>query len=153
YDSATHSFTFDPANAAYAYLAAGQQTTVTVTYNVSDGTDSTPASVSWVVTGTADGPEIVASTPAHLVEATLGNPGANPPESHLTLSGGTYDTAALLADGWESGGNGNYTKAGAYGTVALNVNTNTVSYILDNQKADKLGAGDTPTETFTIPVV
>src|SRR5262249_54416143 len=34
-----------------------------------------------------------------------------------------------------------------------NVNTNTVSYILDNQKADKLGAGDAPTETFTIPVV
>lgn len=56
FDSETGTFTLDPSNAAYQSLAAGQQTTVTVNYGVSDGTATTTASVSWTVTGTNDAP-------------------------------------------------------------------------------------------------
>jgi len=56
YDAATRSFTLDPTDAAYQSLRAGATTTVTVSYGVSDGTATTPASVSWTVTGTNDGP-------------------------------------------------------------------------------------------------
>src|SRR5207245_772241 len=48
----------DPANAAFQHLAAGQTTVVTVNYGVSDGTATTPAAVSWTVTGTIDAPTL-----------------------------------------------------------------------------------------------
>ncbi|MFO1174411.1 MAG: cadherin-like domain-containing protein [Paracoccaceae bacterium] len=58
------SLTFDPSDPAYQYLAAGEQTTVTVNYGVSDGALTTPASMSWVVTGVNDAP--VVASPAAL---------------------------------------------------------------------------------------
>ena len=58
FDAATHSFTLDPSNAAYQHLAAGAQTTVTVSYQVSDGLTTTPDSVSWTITGTNDAPVV-----------------------------------------------------------------------------------------------
>ncbi|MBZ9793910.1 cadherin-like domain-containing protein [Rhizobium sp. 3T7] len=58
YDAATHSFTLDPSHSAYQSLAAGETTTVTVNYSVSDGAVSTPASVSWTITGTNDAPVV-----------------------------------------------------------------------------------------------
>jgi len=58
YDAATHSFTLDPKHAAYDHLAAGQPTTVTVNYAVSDGVASTAASATWTVTGTNDAPAV-----------------------------------------------------------------------------------------------
>jgi VCBS repeat-containing protein len=61
YNAGTHTFTLDPSVGAYQSLAAGQTTTVTVNYSVSDGVVSTPASVSWTVTGTADGPQYAPS--------------------------------------------------------------------------------------------
>jgi VCBS repeat-containing protein len=62
YDAASSSFTLDPTDAAYQQLADGETTVVTVTYGVSDGAATTPASVSWTVTGTNDAP--VATSPA-----------------------------------------------------------------------------------------
>ena len=57
YDPLTHSFTLDPSHPAYQSLALGQQTTVTVTYDVQDEYGSkTPATVSWTVTGSNDVP-------------------------------------------------------------------------------------------------
>ncbi|MBP2238278.1 VCBS repeat-containing protein, partial [Sinorhizobium kostiense] len=58
YDPATQAFTLDPTDAAYQHLAAGQSTVVTVSYGVSDGIATTPASVSWTVTGTNDAPVV-----------------------------------------------------------------------------------------------
>ena len=54
YDAQTHSFSLNPADAAYQSLAAGQTTTVTVSYGVSDGTVTIGASVGWTVTGVAE---------------------------------------------------------------------------------------------------
>jgi len=61
YDAPTHSFTLDPSNAAFQHLAAGDHTTVTVNYGVTDGTATTAASVSWNVTGTNDVPVITSN--------------------------------------------------------------------------------------------
>ena len=41
YNVATHSFTLDPSNAAYQHLAQGDTTTVSVSYQVSDGITTT----------------------------------------------------------------------------------------------------------------
>ncbi len=51
-----HTFTLDPSDPAYQYLAAGETIIVTVDYGVSDGSISSPASMSWVVTGVNDKP-------------------------------------------------------------------------------------------------
>ncbi|ANY80483.1 hypothetical protein BB934_21450 [Microvirga ossetica] len=56
YDAVTKTFVLDPTHASYQSLAAGQRTTVSVSYGVSDGHVITPASVSWSVTGTNDAP-------------------------------------------------------------------------------------------------
>ncbi|NML93161.1 VCBS domain-containing protein [Novosphingobium olei] len=69
YNAATHSFSFDPSNNAYDYLAAGATATVTVTYGVTDGTATVPASVSWTITGTNDAAIITGSTGATLTES------------------------------------------------------------------------------------
>jgi VCBS repeat-containing protein len=68
YNAATHSFTVDPSVAAYQHLAAGEQTTVTVNYGVSDGHVVAPASVSWTITGTDDAPVATPVTLANGIE-------------------------------------------------------------------------------------
>ena len=64
FDPAKHTFTLDPSNAAYQHLAVGEQATVTVSYQVSDGITSTDASVSWTVTGTNEAPVVLPATTA-----------------------------------------------------------------------------------------
>ena len=68
YDAATQTFTLDPTHAAYQHLAAGQTAVVTVSYGVSDGIATTPASVSWTVTGSNDDPTTDAVTLAAIAE-------------------------------------------------------------------------------------
>ena len=58
YNAVTSSFTLDPSNSGYENLAAGQTRIVTVNYGVSDGVATTPAWLSWTVTGTNDAPII-----------------------------------------------------------------------------------------------
>jgi VCBS repeat-containing protein len=58
YHAATHSFTLDPSNAAYQYLAQDQMLTVSVNYGVSDGLAAAPASASWTLAGVNDAPTL-----------------------------------------------------------------------------------------------
>jgi len=58
YDVGTHSFTLDPSHADYQNLAQNQTREVTVSYQVSDGITTTPASVTFTVTGTNDAPVV-----------------------------------------------------------------------------------------------
>jgi YVTN family beta-propeller protein/VCBS repeat-containing protein len=58
YDSGAKSFTLDPTNVAFQSLASGATTTVTVNFDVTDGTSTTAASVSWTVTGVNDAPSL-----------------------------------------------------------------------------------------------
>jgi VCBS repeat-containing protein len=68
YDTATHTFTLDPSNAAYQALAQGQTTTVSVTYGVSDGTATTSATASWTVTGVNDAPVVTGAVTGNATE-------------------------------------------------------------------------------------
>ncbi len=61
YDSDSHSFTLDPSDAAYQSLAYGQAMEVTVSYGVTDGKATVPASVTFTVTGTNDVPVVTGS--------------------------------------------------------------------------------------------
>ncbi|MDB5565949.1 MAG: hypothetical protein JWP84_2515 [Tardiphaga sp.] len=56
YDDATHTFSLDPTNAAYQHLAEGAKTTVSVNYQVSDGTTAANATATWTITGINDAP-------------------------------------------------------------------------------------------------
>ena len=58
YDADSHSFTLDPSDAAYQSLAHGQAMEVTVSYGVTDGKATVPASVTFTVTGTNDAPVV-----------------------------------------------------------------------------------------------
>ncbi|GBG13993.1 uncharacterized protein NMK_1549 [Novimethylophilus kurashikiensis] len=143
YDAGTHSFTLDPTNAAYQSLAAGQTTTVTVNYGVSDGIATTAASVSYTVTGTNDAP-VVTNTSA----ATAGNV----QEDIVTtasgqLSASDVDTGATQA--WSVHGS----DAGTYGSIAVDAGGQW-TYTLNNGAANvqALAAGESHDETFTIRV-
>src|SRR6185369_1520128 len=68
FDPAKHTFTLDPSSAAYQHLAAGEQTTVTVNYQVSDGIVTTDASVSWTVTGTNEAPVVTGAVEGDATE-------------------------------------------------------------------------------------
>lgn len=62
YVSATKSFTLDPTDPAYSGLNTGQSQVVSVSYGVTDGTDTTPGSVSWTLAGVSN-----AQTADHLI--------------------------------------------------------------------------------------
>ena len=64
YDVISHSFSIDPTVAQYDSLAAGQNATVTVSYGVSDGTATTPQTVSFTINGTNDAPVVTAAVAA-----------------------------------------------------------------------------------------
>lgn len=64
YDAATHSFTLDPTDPAYIGLNAGQSQVVSVSYDVTDGSATTPGSVSWTVEGVNNAP----TTSDHLID-------------------------------------------------------------------------------------
>jgi VCBS repeat-containing protein len=68
YDAATHSFKLDPSHSAYQHLAQGQTDSVVVNYGVSDGTATTPASVTFVITGVNDAPVVTAALTAGATE-------------------------------------------------------------------------------------
>ena len=83
FDAASNSFTIDPSNAAYQYLAQGQTASVTVNYGVTDGMVVTAASTVFALTGTNDIP--VVSGPATGVAV------------HEDGSAGVFNHAMLVA--------------------------------------------------------
>jgi VCBS repeat-containing protein len=100
YDAATHSFTLDPAHSAYQSLAEGKTQTVKVEYNVSDGTTSTAAFVSWTVTGANDAPTggvSVAGTPTQGQVLTASNNVVDP--DGIDKSTVAYQWQRQLPDG------------------------------------------------------
>ncbi|MFO1161401.1 MAG: cadherin-like domain-containing protein [Reyranellaceae bacterium] len=90
YDAGTRLFSLDASAAAYQSLAAGQTTTVTVGYGVSDGIVTTAASVQWTVTGVNDAP-VVSGT----VLATVAEDGA-PSELDALANASDVDAGTTL---------------------------------------------------------
>lgn len=61
YNDAQHRFELDPGNAEYDSLAQGSSVTFSVSYGVSDGTATTPATLTFTVTGSNDAPIVTAT--------------------------------------------------------------------------------------------
>ncbi|MEM7425832.1 MAG: tandem-95 repeat protein, partial [Pseudomonadota bacterium] len=80
-------FFLDPANAAFQSLAQSATQPVSVTYDVSDGTTTTPTTATWTVTGVNDAPVLtdVNPTPAAFLENTV-NAGAVAIDTDVTLT-------------------------------------------------------------------
>lgn len=66
YDAASHGFTLDLSLPVYQALAEGETRDVTVSYGVSDGTETVPGSATWTVTGTNDRPLVWGSNHARV---------------------------------------------------------------------------------------
>ena len=144
YDAATKSFTLDPSHAAYQSLALNATTTVTVTYAVSDGITSTPASVSWTVTGTNDGAQIGNPTVAVVTE-DAGIVGGNlVAEGSLSISDADMGQAVFSTIVTPA--------AGTLGSLTLAAD-GTYRYTVANSAVQSLGADQTKVETFAVASV
>ncbi len=148
YDAATNSFAFDPNNAAYQALGLGQTQVVTVNYGVTDGIDTTAASVAFTVTGIYVPP--VLNAPPVFVSAAFG--------------GDVFDTIDANSYGWAGGAlnavdpNGDAvtygfapgeTGIGQYGVLTLDGAGNW-SYDAAGANFDGLADGQTASESFVV---
>lgn len=119
FDPVTGQFSFDAGNAAYQQLAAGQTAVVTQDYLVSDGIDTTQASIQITVTGTNDSAVIAGTGTGSVTEdATLQASGT------LTIADADTGEAAFVAGQLH----------GSYGTASLS-SSGDWTYILDNSSA------------------
>ncbi len=146
YDAATHSFTLDPTNAAYQSLAAGDTSTVSASYNVSDGTATTPASVSWTVTGVNDAASISGTATGSVTEAGSGNGAGTPTAAGmLAVSDADHDQSLMQAVSSPTA------SANGYGMFTVN-SSGQWTHTLDNSNAtvDALNNGQTLSDSFTV---
>ncbi|ESQ74048.1 S-layer family protein [Asticcacaulis sp. AC402] len=138
------SFTFDPTDPAYDYLAAGETTVVTVNYGISDGTTTTDDAVTFTVTGTNDGPTIT---------GTPDDSGSVTEDGTLTATGSVDFADVDLSDSHTvtvSGtGLGSLT---AEVTEAANSATGSInwSFSVDNAAVQYLAEGETLQQTYTL---
>ena len=135
YDADTQSFTLNPSAAAYQSLGLGQTTTVTVAYGVSDGAATTPASLSWTVTGANDGPVAVADVGAVSEDATI------------TLNVLSNDTDIDAGDSKTISAVGPTALGGSVSIV-----DNKLVYVADADSFDFLIQGQSVQDTFTYTV-
>ena len=94
---------------------------------------------------------LIASAPSTgLVEAGVGVAGTSSAVVNLTRVGGQSPTYELT--GWSYVGNGLYGRSGTYGTVLLNQAADTLTYALDDAKAETnaLAQGQGVNDTFTV---
>ena len=136
YNAATHAFTLNGSNAAYQHLAAGATQTVTVSYGVTDGALTVPASVTFTVAGVND---------AALIGGTV--TGSVKEDTTLTASGTL--TVADVDDGQSSYQTGAYTAA--HGSLVLAAD-GTWTYTLNNTDAavQALNTGQSITDTVSV---
>ena len=136
YDGTTGQITFDAAATAYQHLAAGQTLVVSQDYVVSDGTETTPSTISITVTGTNDAAQFA------------GDASGTVTEDRALIATGTMtvtdlDTGeAVFVAG---------TLAGTYGVATLSA-AGVWTYTLDTQDAavQALGAGQTLTDVLSV---
>jgi VCBS repeat-containing protein len=138
YNAATHSFTINPANGAYQYLAQGQTTTVTVTYAVTDGIATTPASAMWTIAGTNDAATISGTASGAVTEDATLTTGGMLTVADVDSGENHFQTPASLA--------------GTYGAFTFNATTGVWGYTLANGAANvqALAGGAAVHDTLTV---
>ena len=143
---ANGSYSFNPGDAAYQSLAAGESLTVVAPYAVTDDQGVTAYSALIIVlTGTNDAP-VVTSTQA-AASGTVSENGivAGVPAAMGTLTSADVDHGATAT--WSGSANG------VYGSFAIGADGKW-TYLLDNSRAvvDALAAGETRIDQFTATV-
>ena len=151
--NADGSYTFDPTNAAYDHLAAGQQQTITVDYIVSDDKGGTATeTITLTVTGTNDAPVAVAHDS---FAATEGGETVTGQLAVTDVDDGAAHTFALAdgvtaPEGFALNADGSYSfdpTNAAYDHLAEgDTQTISVDYVVTDDK----GAVSTETLTFTV---
>ena len=138
YDAASQAFTLDPSNSAFQHLADGQSTVVSVSYAVSDGIATTPASMSWTVTGSND-----AATISGTASGAVAVGGASSATGSLSVTDpdngdAMFQTPAAIA------------LTGSYGNFVFDPISGAWSYALDAAKANSLTTGKVIHDTLSV---
>ena len=129
---------YTPNEGAYDSLAAGETTTDTFTYTVSDGEGGTVTGTATVnVTGTNDAPTLVGSASADILED------AGSVTLDVLSTATDVDASDVLSVASVTNG--------ANGTVAINAD-GSVSYTPNAGAFDSLAVGETATDTFTYTI-
>ncbi|WP_242098672.1 VCBS domain-containing protein [Sphingomonas sp. CROZ-RG-20F-R02-07] len=155
---------YTPNATYYQYLAQGEKAYDTFTYTVTDADgDTSTATVTITITGNNDGPSIVSGTTTAAVTedaaATLTGKGAitfmdaDLTDTHTVSVG----AAKVVVSGNAPTG---FAPAGGFGTLTASVSENTTdqnnqgtinwSFAADNATVQKLAAGQTATQTYTL---
>jgi VCBS repeat-containing protein len=149
YDPDTLSFTFNPAGGAYQYLAADETATGTVSYGISDGQTTTPASASWTVTGSNDAPVIT--------DEIFGEPefGETSAELHATLLFDDVDLSDVhsvqVIPHAASGYAGTFTATIGSDSTGIGSGSVALAFTVTFAEVEALGPGQHP-QTYTIEV-
>lgn len=133
------SWTFDAEG--YDTLAAGVEQDVVVNYTVTDENGaSAESTLTITVTGVNDDPTISSASQT----------------GSVTEDGTQEATGQVTADDVDDGDTLTFSVlgggVGTYGSLTVDEDTGEWKYVLDNDAAQALGAGDAPVETFTIQV-
>jgi len=159
YDSATRSFKLDPTNTAYQDLADGQTRQVTVNYNVTDGVNSTPTSVTWTVVGTNDAPTITSAAQSGVVteDATTTPSATDSLSASGTISFNDVDLQDAHTASFQAAAS-NTTSLGTFALGSVSEAANAAdgsvgwSYALTNGAAQYLAAGQSVVEKYVVTV-
>jgi VCBS repeat-containing protein len=151
YNASTHSFSLDPSHGAFQHLAAGDYTVVTVSYGVTDGSATAPASVSWTVTGTNDKPVAEVKTDAATEGGSTihGHVMATDADDGASLTYSLTDAGPLPA-GLTFNADGSYSfdpTGGAYDHLAQGAKQEVVVHFKAND-----GTADSNVQTLSITV-
>ncbi|MDI5876512.1 VCBS domain-containing protein [Shewanella xiamenensis] len=139
--NADGSYSFDPANAAYQHLAAGQTETLTIPITVTDSTGATStANLTITLTGSNDG-AVISGTDAGTVTE----------DTQLTTGG---QLTVTDIDDQESAFTAQANTAGSYGSFTLAADGHW-TYTLDNKNSavQALGQNATLTDSLTVQSV
>jgi VCBS repeat-containing protein len=137
-------WTYDVANSAIQYLAAGEHKDETFTVSVFDGTSTVTKDVVVTITGTNDVPVIAGISAGEVTEDSALDSGNLVANGLLTINDADHDQSAFVAQASTAGSNG-------YGTFSVDVNGHW-TYTADNSQTaiQQLGDGESLTDTFTL---
>jgi len=139
-DASTGAWTYDLDSASSQALGAGESVTEIFTVMVDDGQGgSTTQDITLTVTGDNDGPVIQSDAASRDLVENQENP---------TASGQIVATDADFSAQLTYSGSGN----GSYGAFSIDPSTGEWNYTMDPDAADRLAAGETVIETFTVAV-
>jgi VCBS repeat-containing protein len=150
----TTTYELDNDNPLTEALAGGEIVHDEFIYKVSDGDLSDTTTITVGITGANDAPTLAASDPTHeLVEQGAGQPGQSTSVVHFTKHD-VDGTPTYSVIGWEQLTATSYKLDGTYGYVVLDVENDTLTYYLDDDRpaTDALKTGEVETESFTVTI-